>query len=64
VSGPYSLPNGDKAFWNELNMIVCNNHFECDMAKVDEDGNPITHDYITYREWLYRRNKLRTGKTL
>jgi hypothetical protein len=58
MAGPCSLPNGDKRRWEELNMIVCDVHFKCDM---DPDK---THDYITYREWLARRNRLRTGKTV
>lgn len=64
MAGPCSLPAGDKSRWQELNEIVCNNHFHCTMAAVDKEGNPLVHDYITYREWLYRRNRLTTGKTL
>lgn len=57
MSGPCSFPNGDKRRFEELNEIVCDVHFNCDM---DADK---THDYITYRIWLLRRNRLRTGKT-
>jgi hypothetical protein len=57
MPGPCSQPSGDKARWEELNEIVCNNHFHCTMAAVDKEGNPLVHDYITYREWLLRRNK-------
>lgn len=64
MPGPCSLPNGPKSEWEQMNEVVCNNHFNCDMAAVDKKGNPIVHDYITYREWLHRRNRLTTGKTL
>ena len=57
MAGPCSNPSGPKRVWEEMNEIVCNIHFNCDM---DADK---THEYITYREWLARRNKLRTGKT-
>ena len=63
MAGPCSLPTGPKAWWEELNAIVCDVHFHCDMRAVDKNGAPITHDYITYREWLRRRNRLNTGKT-
>lgn len=57
MSGPCSLPNGPKARWEELNEIVCAIHYNCDM---DADKK---HEYITYRVWLARRNRLRTGKS-
>lgn len=57
MTGPCSMPEGNKSRWEEMNEIVCNIHFNCDM-----DANK-THEYITYREWLIRRSKLRTGKT-
>lgn len=57
MPGPMSLPDGDKRRYDELNEIVCNNHYYCDM---DEDKS---HDYMTYRVWLVMRNRLRTGKT-
>lgn len=57
MSGPMSLPTGDKRRYEELNQIVCNIHFNCDM---DPDKH---HEYMTYREWLFRRNRLTTGKT-
>lgn len=63
MSGPMSFPAGDKRRYEELNEIVCNNHFHCNMEEYDKHGNVITHDYITYREWLRRRNRLTTGKT-
>lgn len=58
MSGPISLPNGPKSYWEELNEIVCDVHFTCDM---DPEK---AHDFITYRVWLARRNRLRTGKTM
>jgi hypothetical protein len=64
MSGPISLPDGPKSRWEELNEIVCNIHYTCDMQVVDAKGKPVVHEYITYREWLSRRNKLRTGKTV
>lgn len=64
MSGPCSYPAQDKRVWEEMNEIVCDVHFKCEMAAVDKNGNAIKHDYITYRTWLLRRNKLRTGKTL
>lgn len=63
MAGPMSLPDGDRRRYNELNEIVCDIHFNCDMKVVDKRGIVINHDYITFREWLRRRNKLRTGKT-
>lgn len=57
MAGPCSQPAGDKSRWQELNELVCNIHFRCFM---EEDE---THDFITYREWLAKRNRLRTGKT-
>lgn len=58
MPGPCSQPDGDKRRWEELNEIVCDIHFNCDM---DEDKS---HELITYRMWLARRNRLRTGKTV
>ena len=64
MPGPCSLPDGDSRRYEELNDIVCNIHFECDMREYDKKGNEVKHEYITYRQWLLNRNKLRTGKTL
>ena len=64
MSGPCSLPSGPKSAWDEMNEIVCDVHFNCNMQEVDKNGKTITHDYITLREWLFRRNRLRTGKTV
>lgn len=63
MPGPNSLPAGNKARWNELNEIICNIHYSCNMQVVDKKGKPVIHEYITYREWLSRRNRLTTGKT-
>jgi len=57
MAGPCSMPAQDKKRWEEMNTIVCDIHFNCDM---DADK---PHDYVTYRVWLMRRNRLRTGKT-
>lgn len=65
MAGPMSLPNGSsRRDYDELNDIVCHFHFSCDMREMDKHGDEIKHDYITYREWLARRGKLRTGKTV
>ena len=64
MAGPCSLPSGDKNRWEELNEIVCNKHFHCNMEAFDKNGNPVPHEYITYRTWLAMRNRLRTGKSL
>ena len=61
--GPCSLPDGDRRRFEELNELVCDKHFTCDGREFDKNGNEIVHDVITYREWLQRRNRLRTGKT-
>lgn len=61
--GPCSLPDGDKRRYDELNEIVCANHYHCDSAEFNKNGEPVVHDFITYREWLFRKNRLRTGKT-
>lgn len=64
MAGPMSLPEGSKSLYAELNEIVCNIHFSCDMRVLDKHDDEIKHDYITYREWLARRGRLRTGKTV
>lgn len=58
MPGPCSMPAQDKKRWNEMNEIVCAIHYTCDM---DEEKK---HEYITYRMWLLRRNRLRTGKSV
>lgn len=64
MSGPCSYPAQNRAVWEEMNEIVCDIHFHCNMQQEDKNGKPVKHDYITYRIWLARRKKLRTGKTL
>lgn len=64
MPGPCSFPIGPKSRYEELSDIVCNIHFECDMKQYNKKGDEVMHDYITYREWLARRNKLRTGKSV
>lgn len=63
MPGPCSLPQGPKSQWEEMNEIVCDIHFNCNMQLVDKHGKEVKHDYIPYRLWLARRKKLRTGKT-
>ena len=58
MAGPCSMPAQEREQWNEHNEIVCDIHYKCDMDERDR------HDYITYREWLFRRRRLVTGKTL
>lgn len=58
MPGPQSLPDGNKKRYEELNEVVCDIHYNCEMLGWQK------HEYITYREWLARRNRLRTGKTL
>jgi hypothetical protein len=58
MAGPCSQPDGDKRRWNELNEIVCDIHYHCDMDKNKR------HEFITYRMWLLKRNRLHTGKTV
>jgi hypothetical protein len=58
MAGPCSQPDGNYSRWLELNDVVCDIHFNCDM---DVEKN---HDFITYRMWLLKRNRLRTGKTV
>lgn len=64
MAGPCSLPHGPKSKWEEMNEIVCDKHFTCDMAEEDDKGREVIHDYITYREWLFRRRRLTTGKSV
>ena len=64
MPGPSSYPKGNRREYDELNEIVCDVHFNCNMKEVNKDGEVIKHDYITYREWLFRRRRLTTGKTV
>jgi hypothetical protein len=63
MAGPCSFPAREKREWESHNEIVCDKHYTCDMATHDKKGRPVEHDYITYREWLFRRRRLVTGKT-
>lgn len=57
MSGPCSMPAGDKSRWEEMNEIVCGVHYHC-------DSDPEkSHEFITYRLWLAKRGRLTTGKT-
>lgn len=58
MAGPCSLPDGPKRRWHELNEIVCEKHYRCDMDPEKD------HEYVTYRRWLEKRGRLQTGKTL
>lgn len=51
MPGPVSLPDGPKARWEELNEIVCDFHYHCDMDEKKQ------HSFITYRMWLLKRNR-------
>lgn len=57
MPGPCSRPEDVEFSWSEMNETVCDLHHKCEMQAW------LRHDYITFREWLYRRNRLRTGKT-
>lgn len=61
--GPCSF-KGSKAEYDELYEIVCDYHYTCDSREFDKNGDEVKHDFITYREWLARRGRLRTGKTV
>lgn len=63
MSGPCSLPNGNKAEWEKMNEKVCNIHKYCwpERPVGDEDTR---HEWVTLRIWLANRKKLRTGKTV
>lgn len=68
MSGPCSLPNGSSreeysAQWE----LVCDFHKDCtpdSHSVVDKNGREINHSFIYRREWLAKRNRLRTGKTV
>lgn len=57
MPGPCSQPKGDKSRWEELNEIVCDIHYNCNMDITKK------HEYVTYRVWLARRHRLTTGKS-
>jgi hypothetical protein len=66
MAGPCSQPEGNYARWTELNEIVCNVHFDCTPEARYQTAlkRGAKCDLITYRMWLLKRNRLRTGKTL
>lgn len=68
MAGPCSFPSGtSRREYDEMWELVCNYHGSCtpDSHRVfDKNGDIISHSFITRREWLARRNRLRTGKTL
>lgn len=73
MPGPLSLPNGrSRVEYTEMWDIVCDIHHKndervCtpdDHKMLDKYGDVIFHAWVTKREWLARRNKLRTGKTV
>lgn len=73
MPGPCSLPNGSSRMeYAEQWELVCDLHHKgenkvCtpDSHKVyDKHEDVIFHAWVSKREWLARRNKLRTGKTV
>ena len=60
MSGPLSVPARDKQFSDELRQPRCDVHKEC-WGELGTKKNPCV--LIPFREWLLKRNKLRTGKT-
>ena len=57
MSGPLSVPAGDKQLYEELRTLKCDRHGEyCWGGKND-------CVLITLREWLYKRHRLVTGKS-
>ena len=67
MAGPCSLPNGNsRTEYDEMWFMVCNLHKDCtpdNHQMFGKNGELIHHEFITQREWLARRNRLRTGKT-
>ena len=60
MSGPLSVPNGDRALYERLREDVCVKHKDC----VGEKGtkrNPCV--FMKRREFLLSVNRLQTGKT-
>lgn len=68
MSGPLSVPAGDKRLFDELQETLC---VKPSHQKKDAKGNirhempynPTPCDIITKREWFLRTNRLVTGKT-
>lgn len=67
MSGPCSFPSGaSRREYEEMWVMVCDFHKDCtpDSHRVfDKNGEIVFHSFITKREWLFKRNQLRTGKT-
>ena len=65
MPGPCSLPNGDRREWEKMNEMVCNIHQYCwpSIPRKKENGEELTHEWVTRRVWLSLRKKLRTGKS-
>jgi hypothetical protein len=65
MPGPCSLPSGDRREWEKMNETICNTHKYCypEIPRKKENGEELTHEWITIREWLFQRNRLRTGKS-
>lgn len=66
MPGPCSLPNGSKSEYSDMWTLVCDYHKDCtpdDHEVFNKHWDLIPHAFITKREWLAKRNKLRTGKT-
>lgn len=60
MSGPCSVPFGDKQFSEELREPKCDRHDKC-WGEKGSEKNPCV--MISTREWLLKRNRLKTGKT-
>lgn len=68
MPGPCSMPNGtSKTEYEEQWFKLCDFHKDCtpdNHREYDKYGEPVPHMFITKREWLARRKRLRTGKTV
>jgi hypothetical protein len=68
MSGPCSMPNaGGREEYEAQWELVCDYHKDCfpDNAKMfNKDGEVIIHSFIFRREWLRKRGRLKTGKTV
>ena len=60
MSGPNSVPAGDKALHARLMEEICLAHDKC-VGDKDTEKKPCV--WITRREYLLGRNRLVTGKT-
>ena len=61
MAGPGSMPSGDRKEYEFLREMRCDAHGEYCYGDGEERKTP--HVMITWREWLLKRNRLRTGKT-